>query len=57
MGTTLLTVTAAWRCGHPSEAMLAAHASDPELAAPRVDFADQVRRSAESSPPVSSRNR
>ncbi|MEU1201519.1 TetR family transcriptional regulator [Streptomyces sp. NPDC005813] len=44
--TTLLTAMAAWQCSRPSEAMLAVYASDPELAAMRVDFTDVVRRSA-----------
>ncbi|MGW1814552.1 TetR family transcriptional regulator [Streptomyces sp. NPDC002125] len=41
---TLLTAMAAWQCSRPSPAMLAAYASDPELAAMRLDFADAVRR-------------
>lgn len=42
--TTLLTAMAAWQCSRPSDAMLAVYASDPELAAMRVDFTDLVRR-------------
>ncbi|EHN72589.1 hypothetical protein SMCF_7993 [Streptomyces coelicoflavus ZG0656] len=44
METTLLTAMAAWQCSRPSEAMLAVYASDPELAAMRLDFTDLVRR-------------
>ncbi|MFI6713232.1 TetR/AcrR family transcriptional regulator [Nonomuraea sp. NPDC050478] len=40
----LLMATAAWPCDRPSEAMLAAYASDPELAAMRLDFTDVMRR-------------
>ncbi|MFJ4467700.1 TetR/AcrR family transcriptional regulator [Streptomyces sp. NPDC089424] len=42
--TTLLMAMSAWQCSRPSEAMLAAYASDPELASMRVDFTDLVRR-------------
>ncbi|MEV0621848.1 TetR family transcriptional regulator [Nonomuraea sp. NPDC050404] len=42
--TTLLMATAAWPCDRPSEAMLAAYASDPNLAAMRLDFTDVMRR-------------
>lgn len=41
---TLLMAMTAWQCSRPSEAMLAAYASDPALAAMRLDFADLVRR-------------
>jgi AcrR family transcriptional regulator len=41
---TLLTAMAAWQCSRPSQAMLAVYASDPELAAMRLDFTDLVRR-------------
>lgn len=44
--TTLLTAVAAWQSSCPSEAMLAVYASDPELAAMRLDFTDLVRRVA-----------
>ncbi|MEU6564145.1 TetR/AcrR family transcriptional regulator [Nocardia nova] len=44
--TTLLMVMAVWPCSRPSEAMLAAYGSDPELAAMRVDFIATVRRTA-----------
>ncbi|MET9211567.1 MULTISPECIES: TetR/AcrR family transcriptional regulator [unclassified Nocardia] len=44
--TTLLMAMAAWPCSHPSDAMTAAYASDPALAAMRVDFVDVVRRTA-----------
>ncbi|MFF2253356.1 MULTISPECIES: TetR/AcrR family transcriptional regulator [unclassified Streptomyces] len=44
MEATLLMAMTAWQCTHPSEAMLAAYASDPELAAMRLDFTDLVRR-------------
>jgi AcrR family transcriptional regulator len=42
--TTLLMAVTAWQCSRPSEAMLAAYASDPELAAMRPDFTILVRR-------------
>ncbi|MFF9899040.1 TetR/AcrR family transcriptional regulator [Streptomyces longispororuber] len=42
--TTLLMAMTAWPCSRPSEAMLAAYASDPELAAMRPDFTALVRR-------------
>ncbi|MEV6201150.1 TetR family transcriptional regulator [Streptomyces sp. NPDC051771] len=42
--TTLLMAMTAWPCSRPSDAMLAAYASDPELAAMRLDFTDLVRR-------------
>ncbi|MET7510798.1 hypothetical protein [Streptomyces albidoflavus] len=42
--TTLLTAMAAWQCSRPSEEMPAVYASDPELAAMRLDFTDLVRR-------------
>lgn len=45
--TTLLVAMSAWPCSNPSDAMLAVYASDPALAAMRVDFTDVVRRSAE----------
>ncbi|MFI5664474.1 TetR/AcrR family transcriptional regulator [Streptomyces sp. NPDC051684] len=41
---TLLMAMSAWPCSRPSDAMLAAYASDPELAAMRLDFTDVVRR-------------
>ncbi|WP_318200252.1 TetR/AcrR family transcriptional regulator [Streptomyces sp. SCL15-4] len=41
---TLLMAMTAWQCSRPSEAMLAAYASDPALAAMRLDFTDLVRR-------------
>ncbi|MEV6033904.1 TetR family transcriptional regulator [Nonomuraea sp. NPDC052116] len=44
---TLLMSTAAWPCDRPSEAMLAAYASDPALAAMRLDFTEVMRRTAE----------
>lgn len=46
METTLLMAMAAWPCSHPSEAMKAAYAADPGLAAMRVNFVDVVRRTA-----------
>ncbi|RMB87381.1 TetR family transcriptional regulator [Streptomyces shenzhenensis] len=42
--TTLLMTMTAWQCSRPSDAMLAAYASDPALAAMRPDFTDLVRR-------------
>ncbi|MFF1595716.1 hypothetical protein ACFVY0_48130 [Streptomyces sp. NPDC058286] len=42
--TTLLMAMTAWPCSRPSPAMLAAYASDPALAAMRMDFTDVVRR-------------
>ncbi|MGW3984153.1 TetR family transcriptional regulator [Streptomyces mirabilis] len=42
--TTLLMAMTAWQCSRPSPEMLAAYASDPELAAMRLDFTDLVRR-------------
>ncbi|MEU6273870.1 TetR family transcriptional regulator [Streptomyces populi] len=44
--TVLLMAMAAWQCSRPSDAMLAAYASDPALAAMRLDFTDLVRRTA-----------
>ncbi|TCJ95618.1 TetR/AcrR family transcriptional regulator [Nocardia alba] len=44
--TTLLMAMAAWPCSHPAEAMKAAYAADPGLAAMRVNFVDVVRRTA-----------
>ncbi|BFO21625.1 hypothetical protein SHKM778_80130 [Streptomyces sp. KM77-8] len=44
METTLLMAMTAWQCSRPSDAMPAAYASDPELAAMRRDFTDLVRR-------------
>ncbi|WP_366916381.1 hypothetical protein [Streptomyces sp.] len=41
---TLLMAMTAWQCSRPSEAMLAAYASDPALAAMRLDSTDLVRR-------------
>lgn len=41
---TLLMAMSAWQCSRPSEAMLAAYASDPSLEAMRLDFTDLVRR-------------
>ncbi|MGX1135696.1 AcrR family transcriptional regulator [Streptomyces glaucescens] len=41
---TLLMAMTAWQCSRPSEAMLAVYASDPALAAMRLDFTDLVRR-------------
>ncbi|MGW5002723.1 TetR family transcriptional regulator [Streptomyces hydrogenans] len=46
MESTLLMAMTAWQCTRPSDAMLAAYASDPELAAMRLDFTDLVRRTA-----------
>ncbi|MFD7713414.1 TetR family transcriptional regulator [Streptomyces sp. NPDC059785] len=43
---TLLMAMSAWQCSRPSEAMLAVYASDPALAAMRLDFTDLVRRTA-----------
>ncbi|WP_151775298.1 TetR/AcrR family transcriptional regulator [Streptomyces abyssomicinicus] len=40
----LLMAMTAWQCSRPSEAMLAVYASDPALAAMRVDFTELVRR-------------
>ncbi|MFF1285793.1 TetR/AcrR family transcriptional regulator [Streptomyces sp. NPDC058299] len=45
--TTLLMAMTAWPCSHPSEALRAAYASDPALAAMQMDFTDLVRRTAE----------
>ncbi|MEU6128150.1 TetR family transcriptional regulator [Saccharopolyspora sp. NPDC047091] len=45
--TTLLMAMTAWQCSRPSPEMLAAYASDPELAAMRLDFTDLVRRTAQ----------
>ncbi|WP_019546866.1 TetR/AcrR family transcriptional regulator [Streptomyces sulphureus] len=44
--TTLLMAITAWQCSRPSPAMEAAYASEPALAAMRVDFTDVVRRTA-----------
>ncbi|WP_433475606.1 TetR/AcrR family transcriptional regulator [Spirillospora sp. CA-142024] len=44
---TLLMAGAAWPCDQPTEALQAAYASDPELAAMRLNFTDVVRRTAE----------
>lgn len=44
--TVLLMAMTAWQCSHPSESMLAAYASDPALAAMRVNFTDLVHRTA-----------
>ncbi|MFD1538709.1 TetR/AcrR family transcriptional regulator [Nonomuraea guangzhouensis] len=44
---TLLMATAAWPCDRPSEAMLAAYASEPALAAMRLDFTEVMRRTVE----------
>lgn len=41
---TLLMAMTAWQCTRPSDAMLAAYATDPELASMRLDFTDLVRR-------------
>ncbi|WLQ67945.1 TetR family transcriptional regulator [Streptomyces sp. NBC_01201] len=41
---TLLMSMSAWQCSRPSTAMLAVYASDPELAAMRIDFTELVRR-------------
>ncbi|MFF0291182.1 TetR/AcrR family transcriptional regulator [Streptomyces sp. NPDC005262] len=41
---TLLMAMTAWQCSRPPEAMLAVYASDPALAAMRLDFTDLVRR-------------
>jgi AcrR family transcriptional regulator len=41
---TLLMAMTAWQCSRPSDAMLAVYASDPALAAMRLDFTDLVRR-------------
>ncbi|GAB2827529.1 TetR family transcriptional regulator [Actinocorallia aurea] len=45
--TALLMVLAAWPCARPSEAMRAAYASDPALAALRLDFTDVMRRTVQ----------
>ncbi len=45
--TTLLMAVAAWPCSRPPQAVLAAYASDPALAALRIDFTDVVRRTVE----------
>jgi len=42
--TTLLMAMSAWQCSRPSQAMLAAYASDPALSAMRLDFTDVLRR-------------
>ncbi|MEV4116739.1 TetR family transcriptional regulator [Nonomuraea sp. NPDC049695] len=44
---TLLMVTTAWPCSRPSDAMLAVYASDPALAAMRLDFTEVMRRTVE----------
>ncbi len=44
---TLLMAMTAWQCSRPSEAMLAVYASDPALAAMRLDFTALVRRTAQ----------
>ncbi|MFI7130710.1 hypothetical protein ACIBQ1_33820 [Nonomuraea sp. NPDC050153] len=44
---TLLMATTAWPCSRPSEAMLAAYASEPALAAMRLDFTEVMRRTVE----------
>ncbi|MCT7351113.1 TetR family transcriptional regulator [Streptomyces sp. 15-116A] len=44
--TVLLMAMTAWQCSRPSDAMLAAYASDPALAAMRMDFSALVRRTA-----------
>jgi AcrR family transcriptional regulator len=53
METTLLMAMTAWQCSHPSQAMLAAYASDPALAAMRVNVTDLVlvTTSPKSAPP------
>ncbi|MEU1621064.1 TetR/AcrR family transcriptional regulator [Streptomyces sp. NPDC005722] len=45
--TTLLMAVAAWPCSRPPQALLTAYASEPALAAMRIDFTDAVRRTAE----------
>jgi hypothetical protein len=45
--TTVLMAMTAWQCSHPSEAMMAAYASDPAIGAIRVDFTGLVRRTVE----------
>ncbi|MEU1340581.1 TetR/AcrR family transcriptional regulator [Streptomyces sp. NPDC005827] len=45
--TTLLMDVAARPCSRPPQAVLAAYASDPALAAMRIDFTGTVRRTAE----------
>ncbi|GGQ85494.1 TetR/AcrR family transcriptional regulator [Streptomyces flaveolus] len=40
---TLLMAMTAWQCSRPSDAMVAVYASDPALAAMRLDFTDLVR--------------
>ena len=47
MEAALLMATAVWPCNQPSEAMLAAYASDPALAAMRLDFIEVMRRTVE----------
>jgi AcrR family transcriptional regulator len=42
-GTTILLAGAVWTHSRPSQAMLAAYAADPELAALRLDFATRMR--------------
>ncbi|MFG2951906.1 TetR/AcrR family transcriptional regulator [Streptomyces adustus] len=44
---TLLTAIAAWPCSRPPQPLLAAYASDPALAAMRINFTDAVRRTTE----------
>ncbi|MEV1170651.1 hypothetical protein [Nonomuraea sp. NPDC049784] len=44
---TLLMATTAWPCSRPSEAMLGAYASEPALAAMRLDFTEVMRRTVE----------
>lgn len=41
---TTLTASAAWPYSRPTEAMLAAYAADPEVAAMRTEFADLLRQ-------------
>ncbi|MEU7648823.1 TetR/AcrR family transcriptional regulator [Streptomyces huasconensis] len=45
--TALLMAMAAWPCSRPAEALRAAYASDPALAAMRMDFTEVVRRTLE----------
>ena len=43
-GATVMTASALWPHTHPSAAMLAAYAADPELAAMRLDFTATLRQ-------------
>ena len=43
VGAAIMSAGALWAHSHPSAAMLAAYAADPELAAMRLDFTDSLR--------------